>query len=447
MDQTSAVSNTPKVSNKRVFDSSNIPDDLKNTGCFPFWNEHSSEWSGRLPSCIMGNLLDLTIVNWTTSTQRLALNSWFTVNMKAHTLMSTPQHPANNIDEQILNLGNNKPVKKAKISSISKKVYDHPLRSRIIRIYPTNEQREGLDRWFGAVRFCYNKLVERFRKVGQGGVNLTAMTAVIKETEQVNTWLKDIPCEIKGVAVMDFYQAREGHFAKLKKMRSKGPNVQLDATFKFRSKRDYQQSFSVRARDMIHKKGLFAFINLGRINASEKLPDKVDTSVRFVKDRLNRYHLIVPCLVPKKETPSIVSNKIVSLDPGERTFQTTYDTSGLVTEWGKDDRKQLFRLCRITDKIQSSIWKKKGSKRRSTKKAWYRAMDKIKNKVKEVHRKMSKWLCENYKVILIPKFESSQMTKRTARKLNLWSLNPPGRIYHMRPAIHIQLFLTRFMMN
>jgi putative transposase len=45
-------------------------------------------------------------------------------------------------------------------------------------------------------------------------------------------------------------------------------------------------------------------------------------------------------------------------------------------------------------------------------------MEKIKNKVKEVHCKMSKWLVENYRVILIPKFESSGMTKRTSRKLN-----------------------------
>lgn len=300
----------------------------------------------------------------------------------------------------------------------NKKVYEHPLRTRRIRIHPTKEQREGLDRWFGAVRFCYNKLVERFPKVGQGGVNLASMTAVIKETGRTNLWLEDVPYDIKSVAVLDFAKARQTHFAKLDKMRLTNPGAKHDATFKFRSKRDPQQSFSVRARDMIHKRGLYTFLNIGTLNSFEELPTKLDTSVRFVKDRLNRYYLVVPCLVPKKEIPPITCDRTVSLDPGERTFQTTYDTTGLVTEWGKDDRSQLFRLCRVADKIQSSIWKKKGSKRRSTKKAWYRALDKIKFKVQEVHCKMAKWLCENYRVILIPKFESSQMTRRTARKLN-----------------------------
>jgi putative transposase len=307
-------------------------------------------------------------------------------------------------------------VKKPKLSN--KKVYEHPIRSRRIRIHPTKDQREGLDRWFGAVRFSYNKLVERFQKVGQGGVTMAMMYGVIKEAEQANPWLETVPYDIKSVAVLDFVKARAAYFAKLQKMRLTNPDARLDAQFKFRSKRDPQQTFSVRARHMIRKKGLYAFLNIRTLNASEKLPADLDISVHFVKDRLNRYYLVIPCQVPKNEDPSIISDRTVSLDPGERTFQTTYDTSGLVTEWGIEDRQQLFRLCRITDKIQSSWSKKKGSKRRSTKKAWYRSLDKIKNKVKEVHCKMAKWLCENYKVILIPKFESSQMTKRTARKLN-----------------------------
>lgn len=78
---------------------------------------------------------------------------------------------------------------------------------------------------------------------------------------------------------------------------------------------------------------------------------------------------------------------MVALDPGVRTFQTTYDTSGLATEWGKDDMKRLFVLCRFADKIQSAWQSKKGAKRRSTKLAWHRALFKIKNKVKELHRK------------------------------------------------------------
>ena len=106
-----------------------------------------------------------------------------------------------------------------------------------------------------------------------------------------------------------------------------------------------------------------------------------------------------------------------SLDPGVRTFQTTYDASGLATEWGKNDMKKLFKLCLFTDKLQASWMAKKRGKRRSTKLAWHRMLLRIKNLVKEVHRKMATWLCENYRVVLIPKFETSRMVKRADRKI------------------------------
>ena len=52
------------------------------------------------------------------------------------------------------------------------------------------------------------------------------------------------------------------------------------------------------------------------------------------------------------------------------------------------------------------------------KKAWFRLLERIQNLVKEVHCKMTKWLCEEYSVILIPRFETSRMVKRLERKIN-----------------------------
>ena len=60
-----------------------------------------------------------------------------------------------------------------------KKTYDNPLRARRVRLYPTPEQDAKLGNFFGAVRFCYNMLVEKYRIVGQGGVNLAAMRKTI----------------------------------------------------------------------------------------------------------------------------------------------------------------------------------------------------------------------------------------------------------------------------
>lgn len=302
----------------------------------------------------------------------------------------------------------------------AKKSYDNPVRARRIRIYPDTEQKEKIKQWMGAVRFCYNLLVAAHKNVGQGGVNLASLRKTVKDAHEEHAWLKDVPCEIKDVAVRDMDKARKAHFAKLNKKKEKDPSARHDASFKFRSKKDPQESFEVRGRDMCRDRGAFASLKLDAINASETLPSAVETAVRFVRDKLGRYYLVVPRQVVKRDENQApqTSESIVSLDPGVRTFQTTYDASGLTTEWGKGDMSHIFLLCRKADKAQQTWTAKKGSKRRGAKRAWLRILDTVKNKVKEIHRKMAKWLCENYKVILIPRFETSKMVRRANRKIS-----------------------------
>ena len=43
---------------------------------------------------------------------------------------------------------------------------------------------------------------------------------------------------------------------------------------------------------------------------------------------------------------------------------------------------------------------------------------KIRDLVSESHRKLAKYFCESYNVILLPKFETSQMVRRGARRFN-----------------------------
>ncbi len=305
----------------------------------------------------------------------------------------------------------------------NKKTYDNPVRARRIRIFPDKNQKKGINQFLGSDRFCYNRLVASQRNVGQGGVNLASFRKTIKDTEEEHHWLKEIPGEIKDVAVRDYDKARKAHFAKLNKKKDEDPNARHDAVFKFRSKKNLQQSFEVRGRDMTRHLGKFAFLNITKLHAAEKLPCEVDNAVRFVRDRLGKYYLVIPMEVKpaslrsEKQAPK-TAESIVSLDPGIRTFQTTYDVNGVTSEWGKGNMKDIFIYCRLVDKCQKAWMTKTGSRKRATKKLWYRMIDKLKNKIKEIHRKMAVWLCENYKVILIPKLESSKMVKKGKRKIN-----------------------------
>ena len=118
---------------------------------------------------------------------------------------------------------------------------------------------------------------------------------------------------------------------------------------------------------------------------------------------------------------------VVALDPGIRTFQTTFDLNSVCTEWGCGDSDRLGRLCHAYDKLQSK-WSQSTinhKKRYKYKRAGRRIQERIKNLVNELHKKLALWLCQNYQVILLPSFNTSIISRKlhskTARAMMTWS--------------------------
>jgi putative transposase len=120
--------------------------------------------------------------------------------------------------------------------------------------------------------------------------------------------------------------------------------------------------------------------------------------------------------------------KIVSIDPGIRTFATLYDPSGIHIEWAPNDYNRIRNFCRHIDDLTSRINQKRpndptrfllpSKKRYRMGKALTKMRFRVKNWVKENHNKLTKYLCENYNVILLPDFQTSKMVKRSKRRLN-----------------------------
>jgi putative transposase len=133
-----------------------------------------------------------------------------------------------------------------------------------------------------------------------------------------------------------------------------------------------------------------------------------------------------------QDNASRVPNRVVALDPGVRTFHTAYDPSGAIWEVGKGDIGHIYRICVRMDKLQSRIDSDKTirHKQRYRMRRAYRKMQwRVRNLVDECHKKLVKFLCSNYSVVLLPSFETKQMVIRkqrkissqTARKLMTWS--------------------------
>jgi putative transposase len=452
--------------------------------CVPFWTDCTKAWSEKLWSCTKTDCRDLQQVSWNTSLNKLALNSWFTVQAKTcqglttlpTTYLQSPpslsqvimEKEALNIDvlenekkrlktekfenKMKVKIMKNQTERKKKMEMVKKKCakdktilktevvqkdmdveekkenFTNPLRARRIRIHPTKEQEKTLNDWFGAVRFVYNKGVEETRKpnILFKELKVKALrkrfmsTPFIKEEKHI--WLEKVPYDVRDNAIQDLDKARKAHFAKLRNARSVNPSATLKCHFKFRTKRDKQQSLVIRSRNWNNNRGMFApLFGSSVMKAAEKLPEHLISDFRVLKDRLCHYYLCIPRQVEKRSESQAPTSQqsVVALDPGVRTFQTCYDADGLITEWGKGDMINIFKECHTSDRLQSRMSHTKDRvKRRKQRLAWLRKLQSIRYKIDEVHKKMSTWLCTNYRVVLIPKFDTKNMIKKANRKIN-----------------------------
>ena len=160
------------------------------------------------------------------------------------------------------------------------------------------------------------------------------------------------------------------------------------------------------------------------MKSSELLPEGIKYDTRLQLTRSGEFYLclLMPLAIrSENQRPSCnntVVDGIISLDPGIHTFMTGYMPNGMVVEWGKNDITRIYHLCLTVDKLQRKITLAKTHRKRyKLNKAMRRVRKKIHSLQDDVHRKLTKWLCEQNKVILLPSFNTSVMTKRGKRKI------------------------------
>jgi putative transposase len=214
--------------------------------------------------------------------------------------------------------------------------------------------------------------------------------------KQLPTWCNPVPFQIKGIAIKEACNAF---------WKAKGDP-------KFRTRKASEQSCFI-PKSALSLKGVYPRISGKGLYFQENLPDNYKDS-RLVW-RYEKWWMAVPYI----EKLSIGENqsKIVSLDPGIRSFITFFssDSSGHL---GKGDFSRIQRLCFHLDTLVSKRdLSKNKQKRKSLTKASSRMRAKIKNLITELHHKTAKFLTDNFDVILLPTFETKQMSSKAGRKL------------------------------
>ena len=290
------------------------------------------------------------------------------------------------------------------------------IKSRKIRIYPNAEQRKLLKKWFAGARKAYNSAIAYLKQPGTKAIWKSIKTQLIQELPD---WCKDVPYQIKSIAVRDACKA----ISKAKKDYKKTGKIQ---ECKFRSVKNPQQTMFI-PKSAITPQGVYHTL-LNSLLASE--PIHTDSDCRLTCEN-GQWYLIVGI---KVEAPAISDNqaKVVAVDPGIRTFASFYsvDSCGKI---GLQNFGRILSLGRHLDKLISrrATCKNKRS-RYNMRKAERRIRWRIKNLIHEIHHKAAKFLLDNFDVIIIPPFETSQMSNKTKRKLHAKSVRAMMTFAHYR---------------
>ena len=302
-------------------------------------------------------------------------------------------------------------------------------KSKKIEIFPTIEQKQILYKWFGTSRYVYNQSVSMLED-NDAPTNFKKLVPVV--FDKLPEWHTETPRQIKVGAVMDACQA-------VRNAKVKCNETGEFQKVKFRS-RKRKQTLYLRA-DSLKENGFFVRL-LGEMKMSESLPAKPqgagkvserDTDSEVKDSQLifenGRYFLCVPYVEKKK--PRKPMGRIVALDPGVRDFMTFFSENSF--GWlGSQCINRIQRLCQHCDNLLSRATQVKRPLRRALRKAANKMKVKIRNLIDELHKKVAHFLVTNFDIILLPTFESKQMTKRSARKLHKRSVRQMLTLSHYR---------------
>ena len=227
-----------------------------------------------------------------------------------------------------------------------------------IRIYPSDEQKQFINKQLGCCRVVYNScLAYRRDKYEKEGISITSSQAInyIVELKKDREWLKEVHSKVLQQSVMDMNSAYKNFFEK----RTNFP--------RFKSKKDYEQKcrfpkdafIGVRGNriDLIKSlKDIHFKCSVKDERYLNKNQDKVH-SLTLTRNKIGQYYLSV--LVDKKIEPKPQTTLVIGIDLGIKDFVIT--SEGQVFEnlhFKKSETNKLKRLQRQLSR------KKEGSKNR-----------------------------------------------------------------------------------
>jgi transposase len=165
---------------------------------------------------------------------------------------------------------------------------------------------------------------------------------------------------------------------------------------------------------------------------------------KVTKDECGHHYLELSIKVPVKELSPIWENQAYTdafLDPGGRTFQTLYCPDGIAAKIGDDFYGLMLNKLRRADHIMGAADRRKKTEGpvRGYRRMLARAQalrTKVRNCVRNLHRKTARFLCSNFKAIHIPRFETGKIARVTELSRRISS----GSVRGLMTFAHAEFF-------
>lgn len=306
-------------------------------------------------------------------------------------------------------------------------------RSFKVRCYPTKEQIKKLDKFYGDVRFTYNKCIEE--KANDNFNNLR--NKYVTEYKEKYIFLEKTPKAIREFAIKEYVtnmnNIKKQNEKNIKKEKWKEENlinykkkVTKEGIMRYKKKKSNQSINISKDSIKIENKKIFIYRNIfgkNPINLTRRKDKKVDefinkgiiyNDVKIIKTLTNKYYM---CFVEEKQKEMNKKEGIVAVDPGGRTFLTTYSETEVMNIGVNMNEKigKMIKRKELLDKLR------RNKKENKYKKEYYKHEEKIGNQIKDLHYKAISKLME-YSLVLIPKLNTKRIKEekrlpKMARKI------------------------------
>jgi len=405
--------------------------------CKPFWNENISKISKNIflpTNDTLEKIANIKTFNY---------KNWFET-----------EHYKSNIQTNKIE------IEKNRVFIVNNKIN----KCKKVKIYFNKDQRYGINKLFGIYRYFYNRAIQfinNFNKttnftyfyinysdkssivnIDLNNINnkfsMNTMRLFLKKEEYLPEWFEiQYPSHLADKA---FSEASDNFFKciKIYKKNHKSFNLHL------KTKKDIVQTMNIE-KCMITKNRKSIFSNLKinnktifkNLKFSENINSLniLDSSISY-NTRLKTYWLNLNYKdIKKKINENLINTKkVCSIDPGLKSFLTIYSDNE-VNKIGINITDKINKICTEVDILTSRIYRKKvdnkkqfyynKNKRKNMKKALHRRSEYLKNLKKELHNKSIKFLSYKYAKIIIPPFETQDMSRKFNSKIarNLYNVS------------------------